>query len=306
MLKKFSFSGETRAIREIARQIADSYTRTSQDSIDPEHLILMRPLLRKKVFTSFCSIIRANPEGLKRCRECDRRLLTEVKDSGKACYHRCHAGLIDFAFPVKRGGKLVPVVGGQLFFSPPSARTVTEILEKTRDLPVDRKSLQKAVKSIPVIPLQTVKGIVALLNSVLTGLPEVEIFAILGRLTGNQSTKDRRLQSAVSFIKENYSGQFSTREIAQKIGVTPDYLSHLFRKELEMTVLEYRDRLRINAAKRLLSDTDTPVTQIAFSLGWNDSNYFSNVFTGETGLSPSAFRKSRKKDRKLQISPQKT
>lgn len=302
MLRKFSFSSETRAIKEIVRQIAGSYTLSTQETIEPENLILIRPLLRKKTFTSFCSLIRSNPEGLKRCKASDRTLLAEVGNSGKACYHQCHAGLIDFAFPVRRGGKLIPVVGGQLFFTPLSSKTISEILKKTEDLPLDRKALQRALQTVPVIPMQTVKGIVALLDSVMTGLPEIEIFALLGRLTGAESPRDRKIQSAVSFIKENYSGPCSTREIARKIGITPDYLSHLFKKELGMPVLEYRDRLRINSAKKLLSDTQTPVTQLAFSLGWNDSNYFSNVFKKETGLSPSAFRKSRKKNRKLQVS----
>ena len=49
-------------------------------------------------------------------------------------------------------------------------------------------------------------------------------------------------------------------------------------------------RLRLEAARGLLSETSRPVTEIAFEVGFNSSQYFSTVFLQYTGLTPSGFR----------------
>jgi AraC-like DNA-binding protein len=49
---------------------------------------------------------------------------------------------------------------------------------------------------------------------------------------------------------------------------------------------------RVNAAKLLLSRSDTPVSTVAEAVGISDYNYFSKVFRNLTGMTPSAFRKA--------------
>jgi YesN/AraC family two-component response regulator len=114
---------------------------------------------------------------------------------------------------------------------------------------------------------------------------------VSARVSGLDSSKYRKLCETINYIKENYAKDLSLRELAEKAGLSPYYLEHLFKKELGVPVMKYINRLRVEAAKELLRNTDIPVTQIAYSLGWNDSNYFSNVFRKETGLSPLKFRK---------------
>lgn len=53
----------------------------------------------------------------------------------------------------------------------------------------------------------------------------------------------------------------------------------------------YLLRIRICAAQRMLRETSKSVTEIAFSCGFNDSNYFTNRFHRETGMAPLAYRK---------------
>jgi AraC-like DNA-binding protein len=59
-----------------------------------------------------------------------------------------------------------------------------------------------------------------------------------------------------------------------------------------MTPIAYLNRYRITQAKRLLRETDQSITEIALTVGFSDSSYFSRVFRRETGLSPDAFRRA--------------
>lgn len=95
----------------------------------------------------------------------------------------------------------------------------------------------------------------------------------------------------MSFIRDNYKERYSLKEIANQLSISPYYLEHLFKKEFGTSIIEYRNHLRLMTAKELLRDTSISITQIAFELGWNDSNYFSNYFKKETGMSPSEYRK---------------
>ena len=58
-----------------------------------------------------------------------------------------------------------------------------------------------------------------------------------------------------------------------------------------MTPNEYINRLRINQAKELLTNTDMSVFEIAEAVGFSDQNYFGRVFKKQTGTSPKKYIK---------------
>ena len=58
-----------------------------------------------------------------------------------------------------------------------------------------------------------------------------------------------------------------------------------------VTLKEYLNVLRIEGAKQLLHSSELNITEIAFSIGFSDGNYFTNVLKKHTGISPSAYRK---------------
>ena len=57
-----------------------------------------------------------------------------------------------------------------------------------------------------------------------------------------------------------------------------------------MTPNDYLRRMRLEAARELLANTSRPVTEIAFKVGFNSSQYFSTVFLQYTGVTPTGFR----------------
>ena len=79
-------------------------------------------------------------------------------------------------------------------------------------------------------------------------------------------------------------------EVAQAIGMSPNYFSGLFSQEMKMTFVEYVTNKRMDQAKRLLRESDQSSAQIAAAVGYKDAHYFSFVFKKTVGVSPREWR----------------
>ncbi|WP_459209211.1 helix-turn-helix domain-containing protein [Aquimarina rhabdastrellae] len=79
---------------------------------------------------------------------------------------------------------------------------------------------------------------------------------------------------------------------AEQINISPNYLSDLLKKETGKTTKEYIDYFLIEKAKTMLVSTKNTVTEIAYDLGFESSQYFSKLFKKKTGLTPVKYRNS--------------
>lgn len=98
------------------------------------------------------------------------------------------------------------------------------------------------------------------------------------------------VKRAVAYLHQNYNRPLARWEIASAIGVSEDYLSRVFHRELGLSPWRYLNRYRIEQAKQLLRHTNSTIKAIASQVGFKDQLYFSRVFRKLTDLSPSAFR----------------
>ena len=98
------------------------------------------------------------------------------------------------------------------------------------------------------------------------------------------------IRNALKYMSKNYSTPLTLTEVADVVGLSPNYFSALFSKSVGMSFREKLCRIRIEESKRLLLSTDYSLTDIAVSLGFNDQSYFCKVFKKITGLTPIQFR----------------
>lgn len=94
------------------------------------------------------------------------------------------------------------------------------------------------------------------------------------------------------FIAEHYATPLTREQIAAELGVTPAYVSRVFRQHFGGSLWDYVNAYRVARARDLLEHSDLTVTEVAFTVGFNDPAYFSRVFRKETGKSPNAYRSS--------------
>lgn len=75
------------------------------------------------------------------------------------------------------------------------------------------------------------------------------------------------------------------------MGISQRRMVEIFKDEYGVTLSEYVGNLRLTEAKRLLSDTNDEIVNIAYSVGFSGLSSFYRFFKTGTGLSPAAYRK---------------
>jgi AraC-like DNA-binding protein/mannose-6-phosphate isomerase-like protein (cupin superfamily) len=99
-----------------------------------------------------------------------------------------------------------------------------------------------------------------------------------------------RMLDAMRYIDGRVTQVFSIEEVARHVGLSPRQFREQFRREVGFPPVEYLERQRVEAAKRLLVEPDATVKGIAFALGFGGSSYFAAVFKRFTGKTPRQFR----------------
>ena len=107
-----------------------------------------------------------------------------------------------------------------------------------------------------------------------------------------EDIRNYAIRRAINFIREHYSENISLDMLAERLEITPEYLSTLFNKEVGINFSTFLKRFRISQAKRLLKGTDDKIYSIALQVGYNDPKYFNRVFKEEMGISPGDYRQN--------------
>ena len=102
------------------------------------------------------------------------------------------------------------------------------------------------------------------------------------------------LKKADRYIQANFTRKISLDEIAEAAGLSAPYFSTVFKEEMGENLTSYLNRLRVEKACQLLSDTNQSLGDIAYSCGFKDQSWFSKIFKNYIGVNPAKFRQNRK------------
>lgn len=97
-------------------------------------------------------------------------------------------------------------------------------------------------------------------------------------------------KKAIRYISKNFPRPLALEEVAGHVHLNPSYFSTLFKQSTGSSFKEYLNMVRIEESKRLLSNTDYSIIDIALATGFEDQSYFSKVFKKYTGLTPKQYR----------------
>jgi len=98
------------------------------------------------------------------------------------------------------------------------------------------------------------------------------------------------IEKAIEYLG-NLDDDITVSDIAKRMNVSIYYLSHLFKSVTGISVIEYRNELKLTNAKRLLVESRLSINQIATQCGFSNASYFSEVFSKSEKISPSQYRK---------------
>jgi len=245
------------------------------------------PLSGPLTNSPLCAHLRRRKSFAKLCRECDRKHLKVAAGGAPGRSYLCHAGLVDLVVPVSIDGRHVgSFMGGQVLPRPPTEKRFEQFWGRVAQHGGGRtrtRSLYFATPSISQSRLRTLVQAISLFAA---------HFGELGsRVLESESQAGSPVERACAFINEHLSRGFTLEDAARASGVTPSYLSSLFRKGLGETFVARVRRLRVERARKLLAESDQGMLRIALDSGFGSLRSFNRAFRMVTGEVPSAARR---------------
>jgi len=131
-------------------------------------------------------------------------------------------------------------------------------------------------------------------DAVLKGL----LLSLFGMFRNLVETGSGRLNSDIGkvfqtkcLVREQFANPaLSVQHIAEQLGCSADYLSHLFHTETKERLVHYMQRIRIDGAILALDTGTQTISEIAYASGFSEPAYFARVFKQHKGVSPQEFR----------------
>ncbi len=117
-----------------------------------------------------------------------------------------------------------------------------------------------------------------------------ELLITIGNVETATPTEHDALIKAREAIRQNFHLPLDIDRLADNCGISRGYLFRIFKREYQMTPLEYQQQLRIEAARTLLRTTSLRCNEVATRVGYENSYYFHRVFKNRTGMTPRDFR----------------
>lgn len=106
------------------------------------------------------------------------------------------------------------------------------------------------------------------------------------------NSKDADILLATKYIYKNFRLPLTLEEVSAVSSLSPTYFSKKFKLTTGMGFKEYLNFVRLKHAQAALLTTNNTITDIALEYGFNDSNYFKDLFKKVYGKSPREYRKS--------------
>ena len=94
------------------------------------------------------------------------------------------------------------------------------------------------------------------------------------------------MQIALTYIEDHLTSEINLAAVAREAYVTPNYLSRIFKEEMDTNFVDWLNHLRIEKAKELLKTTNLKAYEVADQVGYKNYKYFSTLFKKATGVPP--------------------
>ena len=104
-----------------------------------------------------------------------------------------------------------------------------------------------------------------------------------------------KIQMAIGYIQEHFAENLTVNVLAEHYGMSPNYFSSMFKKEMSRSAVNYITELRINQARELLYHSELSGVDISKKVGYEDSQYFFRVFKKYLGMTPLQYREESRK-----------
>ena len=107
---------------------------------------------------------------------------------------------------------------------------------------------------------------------------------------GQKEHEDEPIKKAQEFIEKNYQDKITVEQLTSMVALSRRNFERRFKKATSNTIVEYMQRVKIEATKKGLETGRKNVNELMYEVGYSDTKAFRNVFKKTTGLSPIEYR----------------
>ena len=235
---------------------------------------------------ALCDYLKRTPatEGL--CPQHKKRLLRKMPE--QPYYGCCFAGVEEYVVPIRYNKRTIVCVNVSGYRGKdPRAEQTRRIVQRRYGLRQDFNKLYEGL-STNVPDQERIQAVTVPLSYMFYQLYE-ECTQIQTLNSGTAELYRKILQR----ICDGYQTPMTMEDIAEDLHYSASYLRELFREKSGRSIHAYLKEVRLKRAAYLLCYSDFTVTQIAQSVGFGDSNYFSTAFKEKYGASPLQYRKGK-------------
>lgn len=112
----------------------------------------------------------------------------------------------------------------------------------------------------------------------------------------DSSKNQQKIKQAIAYIQENYDRDLNMAVVSNHISMNYSLFSALFKEYTGSNFVNYLKGIRMEEAKRLLTETDLRVIEISTKIGYDNEKHFMKIFKASCGVSPSEYRKNVQND----------
>lgn len=122
-------------------------------------------------------------------------------------------------------------------------------------------------------------------------LSHIAEFSIGDRPVRAANSKELYIRSAIEYMERNYTRKMTIHELSNYIGLNRSYLCTVFKEAMHVSPKEFLTFYRMERACELLNNPELAVSDVGYSVGYDDPLVFSKSFTKCKGISPREYRK---------------
>lgn len=223
---------------------------------------------------------------IKGCRCAAADCVKKQKKAEEKCragvyFGMCRAGVAEFVYPVRASGRTVGFISVSGYCLPEGEERVKRA---AMHYSLDEKTALFKYSLLKNVPEDKER-----IDTLIAPLCDMLELALITK--GEEKTTVAG--KVIDFINGNYALPITSGDICRALSVSRAYMSREFNREVNMPLRDYINLVRIKNAKVLLESSDLTVSEIAYTVGFSDSGYFSAVFKKAVGSSPREYKKQR-------------
>ncbi|MCR4695418.1 MAG: response regulator [Pseudobutyrivibrio sp.] len=119
----------------------------------------------------------------------------------------------------------------------------------------------------------------------------LDVSARLGSRFEDNGVRQKMLQ-AEAYIKENYGSDLNMAVVSNYVSMNYSFFSYSFKQHTGQNFVNYLKMIRMNEAKKLLTETDMKIVEISSCVGYDNEKHFMKTFKAVMGVSPGTYRKN--------------